>query len=77
MTNQPFEAMRRVRRNLGVEAGVAKQPRRPSARGCMPSLAPVQLGVGRHRGKTGVPDAEDGFRDIRAVLGGDRDRYRA
>ena len=36
-------------------------------------LGAVQLGVGRHRGKTGVPDAEQQVEIVLRILGGDGD----
>ena len=62
--DQPFEAFRRVRCNLVIEPGRGKAHARAGMFENITELGAVQLGIGRHRGKSGVPDAEQQF-DIR------------
>ena len=64
---------RRVRRDLGVEAGRGKADARAGMLENVAELGAVQLGVGRHRGKPGVPDAVEQLEIVRRILGDDGD----
>ena len=62
-----------MRRDLGVEAGRGEADARAGMFEDVAELGAVQLGIGRHRGEAGVPDAEEQFEISRRILGDDRD----
>ena len=71
--DQPLERFRRVWRDLRVESGRSKADARAGMFEDKAELGAVQLGIGRHRGKPGVPDAEQQFDIVVRILGDDGD----
>ena len=71
--DEPVKRFRRMRRDLAVDAGRGKADARAGMIENVTELGAVQLGVRRHHGKTGVPDAEQQFEIVRGILGGDGD----
>ena len=71
--DQPLEARRRMRRDLLVEAAGREAHARAGMLEDVAELAPVQLGVRRHRREAAVPDAVNGLEILDAVLRDDRD----
>ena len=65
MTISRSRLARRVRRDLVVEAGRREAHARAGMFEDVAKLAPVQLGVRRHRREAAVPDAVDRLDDIR------------
>ena len=65
--------LRRVRRDLAVDAGRGKADARAGMLQDVAELGAVQLGIGRHGGEPGVPDAVEQFEIVGRILGGDGD----
>ena len=62
-----------MRRDVGIDAVGGKANARAGMFENVAELGAMQLGVGRHRGKAGVPDAVEQFEIGRRILGGDGD----
>ncbi len=64
-----------MRSDVGINALGRKANARAGMFEDKPKLGAVQLGVGRHRGKTGMPDAVEQFEITVRILGGDGDPF--
>ena len=71
--DQSFERCGRVRGDLAVDAGGGKADARARLLQDVAELGTVQLGIGRHRGKTRVPDAVEQRDIVGRIFGRDDD----